>query len=147
MIFSFVLTAEKRSFKEKCSIRTLNKRLPGSPPRCVRFCVPNMKLCKRSCLYTKCDKWKLGVRKCAFSYSQFLNFFVLCRFCFLSYRHLWIKFLQFVSSLNAENKLSKCSGHSSLKFPTSSSAHLFAIRGRHKRGPGTFHTRNQNLPK
>ena len=30
---------------------------------------------------------------------------------------------------------------------TSSSAHLFAIRGRQKRGPGTLQTRDQNLPK
>ena len=31
--------------------------------------------------------------------------------------------------------------------PTSSPAHLFAIRGRRERGPGTLHTRDQNLPK
>ena len=30
---------------------------------------------------------------------------------------------------------------------TSSPAHLFAIRGRPKRGPGTLQTRDQNLPK
>ena len=30
---------------------------------------------------------------------------------------------------------------------TSSPAHLFAIRGRRKRGPGTLQTRDQNLPK
>ena len=32
-------------------------------------------------------------------------------------------------------------------YPTSSLAHLFAIRGRRKRGPGTLQTRDQNLPK
>ena len=31
--------------------------------------------------------------------------------------------------------------------PSSSPAHLFAIRGRRKRGPGTLQTRDQNLPK
>ena len=30
---------------------------------------------------------------------------------------------------------------------TSSPAHLFAIRGRRKRGPGTLQTRDENLPK
>ena len=30
---------------------------------------------------------------------------------------------------------------------TSSPAHLFAIRGRQKRSPGTLQTRDQNLPK
>ena len=30
---------------------------------------------------------------------------------------------------------------------TSSPAHLFAISGRRKRGPGTLKTRDQNLPK
>ena len=30
---------------------------------------------------------------------------------------------------------------------TSSPAHLFSIRGRRKRGPGTLQTRDQNLPK
>ena len=30
---------------------------------------------------------------------------------------------------------------------TSSPAHLFAIRGKQKRGPGTLQTRDQNLPK
>ena len=33
------------------------------------------------------------------------------------------------------------------KCPTSSPAHLFAIRGKRKRGPGTLQTRDQNLPK
>ena len=32
-------------------------------------------------------------------------------------------------------------------LPTSSLAHLFAIRGKRKRGPGTLQTRDQNLPK
>ena len=31
--------------------------------------------------------------------------------------------------------------------PTSSPAHLFVIRGKRKRGPGTLQTRDQNLPK
>ena len=30
---------------------------------------------------------------------------------------------------------------------SSSLAHVFSIRGRRKRGPGTFQTCNQNLPK
>ena len=78
---------------------------------------------------------------------SFLFFFVFCHFWFLSYRHLCMEFLQFVSSSNAENRLSKRSGHSSLKFATSSPAHIFAIRGRRKRSHGTLHTRDQNLPK
>ena len=32
-------------------------------------------------------------------------------------------------------------------IPTSSPKHLFAIRGKRKRGPGTLQTRDQNLPK
>ena len=32
-------------------------------------------------------------------------------------------------------------------FASSSPAHLFAIRERRKRGPGTLQTRDQNLPK
>ena len=32
-------------------------------------------------------------------------------------------------------------------FASSSAAHLFAVRGRRKRGPGTLQTRDQNLPK
>ena len=32
-------------------------------------------------------------------------------------------------------------------LPTSSLAHLFAIRGKRKRGPGTLQTRDQNFPK
>ena len=31
--------------------------------------------------------------------------------------------------------------------PSSSPAHLFTVRGRRKRGPGTLQTRDQNLPK
>ena len=32
-------------------------------------------------------------------------------------------------------------------WAASSPVHLFAIRGRRKRGPGTLQTRDQNLPK
>ena len=33
------------------------------------------------------------------------------------------------------------------ELPTLSPAHLFPIRGKRKRGPGTLQTRDQNLPK
>ena len=38
-------------------------------------------------------------------------------------------------------------GQISLIVPTSSPAHLFAIRGRRKRGPVTLQTCDQHLPK
>ena len=34
-----------------------------------------------------------------------------------------------------------------ISFPTPSPAHLFPVRGRRKRGPGTLQTRDQNFPK
>ena len=56
----------------------------------------------------------------------------------------------FNNNMSTDLKLSKAQiikHFVSLKKSTSSPAHLFAIRGRRKRGPGTLQTRDQNLPK
>ena len=63
-----------------------------------------------------------------------LFLFLVCCNCLKA----WLKINKFqLCNSNAQNSLQS----------TSSPAHLFAKRGRRKRGPGTLHTREQNLPR
>ena len=55
---------------------------------------------------------------------------------------MYIKCIQNVCMQN----VSHISANFCIHFAPSSPAHLFAIRGRRKRGPGTLQTRDQNLP-
>ena len=100
----------------------------------------NVAVSSSSCLNFPSDTYFLHFALfCAFLLNKFLN----KRWIFTDI-YIWS---EFTFHKNQTQKMKFSIKGFLRKYATSSPAHLFAIRGRWKRGPRTLQTRDQNLPK